>query len=262
MIYVTGDTHSDFKRFTTENFPEQKTMSKSDFVIICGDFGGVWDGSREERFWLNWLEEKPFTTLFVCGNHENYDLLDALPAERWNGGLVQRVRPSVLHLMRGQVFRIGGLRVFSMGGAASHDIADGILEPDDPLFKAKKRKLDARRAMYRVNHRSWWARELPSDAEYEQAERSLNACGREVDLIVTHCAPTSLASRAAQGLAAPDRLTDYLETVANSCRFSFWCFGHYHDNRTFDGKYTLLYEQIAALPSMRQIEETGKREDS
>ena len=261
-LFATGDTHGNFERFRPEYFPEGRGLTKEDAVLILGDFGGVWFGDDRDDEALDWLEGLPFTVAFVSGNHENYDLLDALPAERWNGGLVQRVRPSVLHLMRGQTFHIGGLRVFSMGGAASHDIADGILEPDDPLFKAKKRKLDARRAMYRVNHRSWWARELPSDAEYEQAERSLNACGREVDLIVTHCAPTFLASRAAYGQAVPDRLTDYLETVANSCRFSFWCFGHYHDNRTFDGKYTLLYEQIAALPSMRQIEEAGKREDS
>ena len=42
------------------------------------------------------------------------------------------------------------------GGASSHDIQDGILEPDDPLFKKKCRRLDARGAMYRVDHRSWW----------------------------------------------------------------------------------------------------------
>ena len=39
MIYVTGDTHSDFQRFSTRIFPEQKDMSKDDYMIICGDFG-------------------------------------------------------------------------------------------------------------------------------------------------------------------------------------------------------------------------------
>ena len=43
MIYITGDCHSNFERFNTRNFPEQKEMTKDDYVIICGDFGGVWN---------------------------------------------------------------------------------------------------------------------------------------------------------------------------------------------------------------------------
>lgn len=73
MVFATGDTHGNFLRFRPENFPEQKNMTKSDYVIICGDFGGVWDGSRKERQTLDWLESLPFTVLFVSGNHENSD---------------------------------------------------------------------------------------------------------------------------------------------------------------------------------------------
>lgn len=246
MIYLTGDTHSDFRRFTSANFPEQKEMGKEDYVIVCGDFGGLWDGSKEEKHWLDWLDAKPFTTLFVSGNHENYDLLDALPAESWNGGLVQRIRPSVLHLMRGQLFTIDGLRVFTMGGASSHDISDGILDPKAPDFRALKKKLDARHALYRIDHVSWWKRELPDEEEYAQAERTLDSCGREVDLILSHCAPTTIAARVTEN-AEPDRLTDYFESLSHNCRFRYWFFGHYHDNCVLDGKYVLLYEQIVAL---------------
>ena len=73
MIYITGDCHSNFERFNTRNFPEQKEMTKDDYVIICGDFGGVWnkDGeSKMETSALDWLDGKAFTTLFVDGNHE------------------------------------------------------------------------------------------------------------------------------------------------------------------------------------------------
>lgn len=80
MIFVTGDTHGDYTRFNTANFPEQKAMTKLDYVIICGDFG-IWNESNEEKYWLNWLQDKPFTTLFVDGNHENYDLLNSYPVE-------------------------------------------------------------------------------------------------------------------------------------------------------------------------------------
>lgn len=107
-IYMTGDTHGEFARFKKDIFYEQTELSKDDYVIICGDFGGVWDGSPTDRYWLNWLEEKPFTTLFVSGNHENFELLAEYAVEDWHGGKVQRIRPSVIHLMRGQVYEIEG----------------------------------------------------------------------------------------------------------------------------------------------------------
>lgn len=71
MIYVTGDIHGDPKRFGTFNFPEQKEMTKNDFVIVCGDFGLYWEKEESDReeYWLNWLEEKSFTMCFVEGNH-------------------------------------------------------------------------------------------------------------------------------------------------------------------------------------------------
>lgn len=37
-------------------------------------------------WWRSWLNDRPFTTLFVDGNHENFDLLNAYPVENWHGG--------------------------------------------------------------------------------------------------------------------------------------------------------------------------------
>ena len=145
MIYITGDCHRDYRRFNTRNFPEQKEMTKDDYVIICGDFGGIWDKdeeSKEEIYLLDWLDSKPYTTLFVDGNHENFDRLYTYPEEEWNGGKIHRIRDSVIHLMRGQVFTIDEKKIFTFGGASSHDISGGILEPDDPEFKKKKKELD------------------------------------------------------------------------------------------------------------------------
>ena len=38
MIYVTGDTHGNFRRFQPEYFPEQAGMTKDDVIIITGDY--------------------------------------------------------------------------------------------------------------------------------------------------------------------------------------------------------------------------------
>ena len=39
-LYLTGDTHGNFRRFLPESFYEQETMTKEDIVLVCGDLGG------------------------------------------------------------------------------------------------------------------------------------------------------------------------------------------------------------------------------
>ena len=239
-LYITGDTHGDFRRFLPERFPEQEHLTKEDMVLICGDFGGVWYGDSQDGEGLDFLEARPFTTLFVTGNHENYDALDTYSLERWHGGTIRRIRPSVLLLERGQVFELGGKRVFTMGGARSHDIQDSVLKPDDPLFDEKFRCLQARDAAFRVNRRSWWKKELPAPEEYRQARVNLE----RVDYIVTHCAPTSIQNELLRGRSTPDALTEFLEEVRQRCRFRYWFFGHYHDNGIVRERFVLLYKQM------------------
>ena len=81
MIYVTGDTHAniDIEKLNTTKFPQQKNLTKDDYLIICGDFGLCWDGSRREMWWQDWLTAKNFTTLWIDGNHENFDMLYQFP---------------------------------------------------------------------------------------------------------------------------------------------------------------------------------------
>lgn len=238
MLYVTGDTHGGFQRFAPAYFPQQAQMTREDYVIICGDFGGLWDGSEEENTALDWMEECPFTTLFVDGNHENYAMLNALPVENWNGGKIHRVRPHILHLMRGQVYEFGGLTWFAMGGARSHDIEAGILDPADPYFERKYKILERQNARFRVLGMSWWQEELPNDAEYTEARGNLDKAGWCVDCVLTHCMPTSIALQMNRHNES-DRLTDFLEEVRRKCRFAYWFGGHYHRNQIIDTRYVI-----------------------
>ena len=117
MIYLTGDTHADFRRrFNMKNFPQQMEMTKRDYLIICGDFGAVWDPkeSKGEKYWLDWFDSRSYTLLFIDGNHENFDrLYGEYPEEKWHGGKVHKLRTSVFHLMRGQVFELSGKKIFT-----------------------------------------------------------------------------------------------------------------------------------------------------
>lgn len=250
MIYITGDCHSDFTRFNHDNFPEQNEMTKDDYVIICGDFGGVWnkDGeSSKEKWWMDWLENKSFTTLFVDGNHENFDRLYAYPIEQWNGGNIHRIRPSVIHLMRGQIFEIEEKKIFTFGGAKSHDISAGILELDDPNFHRKRKKLDKERKMYRINHLSWWKQELPTKEEMAEGRYNLEIHGNTVDFIVTHCCASNTEVLLGGGMYRADYLNAYLEDIRQNVKFKKWFFGHYHDNNNVNAEEILIHEQIIRI---------------
>ncbi len=131
-IYLTGDIHGsiDIRKLSISGLTRAGIApTKDDYLVVCGDFGLIWawhGQNPEERHWLRWLGERPFgKVLFVDGNHENFDRLNALPVEEWRGGLVHRITDKVYHLMRGQVFDIEGVRLLALGGARSTDRPTG-----------------------------------------------------------------------------------------------------------------------------------------
>ncbi len=243
MIFVTGDCHGDYKRFSVRSFPQQQEMDRRDLVIIAGDFG-YWDHSTEQEYWMKWLADKDFTIAFVDGNHENYDMLAELPVECWKGGKVQFIRENVIHLMRGQMYRIQGKRFFTFGGARSHDIRDGILEADDPKLRRKVQVLERAGALYRINHLSWWKEEMPGQEEYEEGRRTMEENEWTCDYVISHCAPSSVQALFSLGEYKPDELTGYLEELRSRCRYNHWFFGHYHRDEPVDEKHDILYHRV------------------
>ena len=45
MVYITGDIHGDLSRLSADKL---KFMKSHDTLIICGDFGFIWDDSKNE----------------------------------------------------------------------------------------------------------------------------------------------------------------------------------------------------------------------
>ena len=257
MIYITGDTHGDFLRFNTSAFPEQRQMTKDDCVIICGDFGGVWRrrANPDENYWLNWLSnEKSFTTLFVDGNHENFARLnsDEFEIVDFCGGTAQKIRENIFHLLRGQVYDIQGARFFAFGGASSHDIEDGMLDPavfaSEAAFKLEYRRWRKAGRMFRVKGESWWPEELPDASEMQAGIEALNAVDWVVDYVVSHCLPHDVAAVLSGCTFFPDRLTMYFNDLLHrGLRFKRWYCGHYHTDQTVMGKFSVLYRDILPI---------------
>jgi predicted phosphodiesterase len=221
VTYITGDTHipCDISKLKTKRFPDSKNLSKNDFLIICGDFGGVWNNDNEELYWRKWLDCKNFTTLFVDGNHENFNLLNEFEIVDFCNGKARKISDSIYHLMRGQIYEIDGKRIFTFGGAASHDIE------------------------YRTKDKNWWEEELPSERELILAQKNLEAVDWKVDYIVTHCAPTSIQQMIAPSYDA-NRLTDFLETIKEKATYQAWYFGHYHTDGMVEERFVCLFNQI------------------
>lgn len=252
MIYITGDCHADWRKFSKDNFPEQSKMTRDDFVIVCGDFG-LWHDNKTERWWFKWLEEKNFTILFVDGNHENFDRLysDEFEVIDFHGGKAHKICNNVYHLMRGYVFDLCGKKFFAFGGASSHDIDDGILDQDDFAdfneFQSAIRKWQRGNKRFRINHISWWKQEMPTQEEMDFGIQTLKEHGNEVDYVVSHCCPQEVSSLLSHGGYKPDQLTYHFDYIKDTIRFDKWFFGHYHDNAQILGNYYLLYDQIVRI---------------
>ena len=228
MIYLTGDIHGDISvnRLGSKRFTKQASLTKEDYVIILGDFGLVWDNSAQERYWLKWLNNKNFTTLFIDGNHENFDLLYQYPVKEWQGGLVHEIRPSIFHLMRGHTFNIDNHNIFVMGGAASTD------------------------KVYRKEGKSWWKQEIPNKEEINHALDTLENHNYKFDYILTHNAPINYMPE----LTSTDRvdkeevtLLRLFQKIYNEANFKHWYFGHHHINRTLADDITVLYNDIIPI---------------
>ena len=116
--------------------------------------------------------------------------------------------------------------------------------PGQPDFERRYWTLRRMNAQFRVLGHSWWREEMPSEAEYAEAEANLDRAGWCVDCILTHCAPTSIAQRLGQHYQ-PDELTDFLETIKERCQFSKWFCGHYHVNQVIDERFVIQWEQIS-----------------
>lgn len=141
------------------------------------------------------------------------------------------MRQAVLHHGRGQQPRHRGRDP----GAGRSPIPAGI------------QTVEQAGALFRVDHRSWWKEELPSQEEYQTARATLEQNGWETDYILTHCCPTSVQDVFSGGLYQHDELTDFFDEDMHRCQFKYWFFGHYHGNMVVEKKFAMLYEQIIKL---------------
>lgn len=235
-IYITGDVHGyPCKRLTSKLFPEGKTLSKDDIVFIAGDFGILfepWDSNRE-AYNKQWLENNPWTTISVLGNHENYDKIQVLPVVEKFGAKLYKVSDSIFYVQNGQILTIDGKKFWCMGGAMSTDKGWRIA-----IERIEKTKC-------------WWEQEIPTKEEMQRGIDLLEENNNIVDYIITHTMPSEcveMYTRMNFGnyqQRTGDPVSRYLSFVMNEIKptFKSWFCGHFHENHIYK-PVQCLYDKI------------------
>lgn len=245
MICVTGDLHGDLTRLSA---PVLRKLKKGDALIITGDFGCIWDGSKKEQKTLKKLGKKKYNILFVEGVHENFELLEKYPVEEWCGGKTRLISGNLRQLMRGQYYEIAQKKVFSFGGGQS-DENNSYLEPDDEQK---------------------WLRELPTDDELAEGLQNLAAHDNFADIIVTYEPPARMIEFIDIGTTSRNHINTYLDTVLDTAKFGMWYFGKRHINKLIPPRYRCIFDAVEVaddtrLPKQKKSapkkKKTGKKDD-
>jgi hypothetical protein len=228
-IFLTGDVHREleYQRFSTKKWPLGKTLSGDDYLIVLGDFGLIWDltETKTEIYLKKWFNEKPWTTLFIDGNHENHDRLNKLENTKFLGGNVGVISNSIFHLRRGEIYTINNQKFLTIGGATSTD------------------------KQHRIENFSWWKEEVLNYKDQEYIMENLEKNQFSVDHILAHTLPDTLAN--IFGYLHFDSnyncsVRKFLDYVIQVTKFRhFWC-GHWHDEKNIN-KFHVLYQNIIEI---------------
>ncbi len=223
MIFVTGDTHGDISWFKN---PRLKKLGEKDTLIVCGDFGFLWDKSEKQKKNLETLKSKKYTICFVDGAHENFDILNSYTPYRWKGGNAHKIADNIFHLMRGEVFTLEEKNFFVMGGGESDD--RDMREPGI----------------------SWWEEEMPSAEEIKNAEDNLKFNDFKVNYILTYEAPAmakDFLNLHTNQASAMSPLNTYLQELMKNVEYYHWYFGSLHTDKEITSRMTAVFNKIYEL---------------
>ena len=213
--------HGSITRFEEKSFDK---LRSGDILIICGDFGFIWNGDGQEEKILQFMGRQKYQILFVDGTHENFDKLYSYPEDMWCGGRIHRINDNLFHLCRGQVFTIEGNTVFTMGGGRSPDM-----------------EIRTSRGM------RWWEEEMPNEYEFREADNNLRAYDMRVDYIITHECPTPVKNLLSDDPCNFNQITGYFDKVAHRVQYKHWFFGSQHKDRHSSSRHPAVYLEVLPL---------------
>lgn len=255
MIACTGDTHGKvIERFSFKRHPELRKLQKGDIIFQLGDFGQPFGPGtyKEAEYTFNFLNDKPWTTIIIGGNHDDYDFWESCPQVKIFNGIARQAKISdktfsVFFIDEITILDIENNHILCIPKANSHDIWN-LLDPEDVDFKSKKKHMQKTHQWFRVKHQSWWPQEqmdIQKNMNFmEQHEKE------HFDLILSHDAPGLIISWF-NARSVPTEGERYLDMLRKTLDFDSWIHAHFHFdgiwNKIHDNRITCLYYDIVTL---------------
>ena len=203
-IFLAGDVHGKADPFLAiQRFAIKNGIQH---VIQVGDFGLLWQPDPLGKLFNRWARKgEPGPTWYTCGgNHDVWpkwlDLADKTP----DSNLVE-LAPNAYYVKRGTTTVIDGKVIAFLGGAESVD------------------------KHLRVEGKSWWREETPTEKDFTRFFDSLNS--GLVDVVVTHDCPESIrASAFSYSQKGTQPTAQALQRIVelSDKHAPLWFFGHHH----------------------------------
>ncbi len=226
MIYITGDTHSDFTRVI--EFCHDQGTTLDDILIILGDAGINYFADERDRHLKQLLSALPITFFCLHGNHERRP--HTLPVYReaeWNGGkvFIEDEFPNLIFPRDGEIFTLGGASCIVIGGAYSVD------------------------KYFRLQYGwHWFNDEQPDGVIKAQVEDQLVSLDHQVEVVLSHTCPLKYVPVEVfiPGLdqSQVDKSTEqWLDTIEDRLTYRKWYCAHFHTEKKIE-KIQFLFGTI------------------
>ena len=200
MIYITGDKHGQLEPFLENK--DFKKIKKGDVLIVCGDFGFLWDNSKQEYKNLKWLSKRKYVVAFLDGCYDNISLISKYPISVWNEGHVRFISKNIVYLMQGEIFNIAGTKVLTFGGGFEEELTDDF------------------------ENNNWWPEKFTNRQCVDNVIENIGKENGKVDLIVSHEAPAAITPCLQSKEKENNAINLILEEIRLHCKFKRWFFSN------------------------------------
>lgn len=233
MIYITGDTHRNFKRLDY--------LKNGDTLIILGDAGINYYLDINDIILKNQLNKLNIKLLCIRGNHEERpENISTYKEYNAFGGkvMMEECFPNLFFLKDGEVYNILDKKVLVIGGAYSID---------------KNYRL--------MHHYHWFKDEQLTEDEMNRIYHKV--CGNHYDIVLTHTCPmkhepTEVFLEGIDQSLVDKRMEMFLDKIEDNITYDKWYCGHYHTDKQ-DDKIRFMFNDIEVLNKELEKEKTMKK---
>lgn len=245
--FITGDLHGKINRLISfYNTIKAQRKNPKDIGVIClGDAGLNFYGDSLDANCKKKLNLTGITFYLVRGNHEMRP--ERLPDIRQiyddnvnNDVYIEPKYKNIKYLIDGKCYLFGSMSALVIGGAYSVD----------KYYRLAKGQVSTYASYEEKARIGWFEDEQLSEIEQDNIYQKWN--GQTVDLILSHTCPLSIEPRdlflSGIDQSKVDKSMEiFLEKIRQDVNWSYWFFGHYHQDRIEAPFMEMFYTDIIAL---------------